>query len=53
MLSKLKSIPGWLKQNPLGVVVIAVVSVVFLGGTILRFYNQLRAKVPQLPAAKV
>jgi len=51
-MSYIKSFFSWLKANPGKVAVVAVVSVVFLGGIILKGYNALRAKVPQLPAPK-
>ncbi|MBK9497106.1 MAG: hypothetical protein IPO08_21845 [Xanthomonadales bacterium] len=52
-MSYLKSFWSFLKSNPGKVAAVAVISVVFLGGTILKFYNMARAKVPQLPAPKV
>lgn len=35
------------------IVLVVVVAVVFFGGTIVAFYNRVRATVPQLPAPKV
>jgi hypothetical protein len=51
-MGKVKEFVNFLKNNPGKVAVVAVVSVVFLGGIILKGYNALRAKVPQLPAPK-
>ncbi|MBK9519386.1 MAG: hypothetical protein IPO09_19010 [Anaeromyxobacter sp.] len=52
-MSHVKQLWSFIKSNPGKLAVVAVVSVVFLGGTILKFYNMARAKVPQLPAPKV
>ena len=52
-MEKVKSFFNFIKNNPVKVAIVALVSVVFLGGIILRFYNGIRAKVPQLPAPKV
>lgn len=51
-MGQLKSFVSWLKNSPGKVAIVAVVSAVFLGGTIVGVYNKLRAKVPQLPAPK-
>jgi hypothetical protein len=48
----MKGFVSFLKNNPGRIAIVAVVAVVFLGGTILGFYNSVRAKVPQLPAPK-
>lgn len=52
-MSWFKKLADLVKNNPGHVAFIAVVSVVFLGGIIVKGWNMLRAKVPQLPAAKV
>ena len=50
---QVKGFVSFVKNNPGKVAVVAVVAVVFLGGIILKGYNAVRAKVPQLPAPKV
>jgi hypothetical protein len=51
-MSQLKQFFSWAKASPVKVAVVAVLATVFLGGFILKGYNALRAKVPQLPAPK-
>lgn len=47
-----KKFGSMVKEYPTQAVALAVVAVVFLGGTILGLYNRARAAVPQLPAPK-
>jgi hypothetical protein len=51
-MSFFKRIVTMAKEYPGQLALVVVVSVVFLGGTIVGLYNKVRAKVPQLPAAK-
>lgn len=44
-----KGLFSLVKNNPVKVLVIVIVAVVFLGSTITGFYNSIRAKVPQVP----
>jgi len=43
---------GAIKQYPVPFAIIVLGVVVFAGSAIVGAYNKLRAKVPQLPAAK-
>lgn len=51
-MSFLRKFVSMAKQYPAQLAIVAVVSAVFLGGAIVGVYNRLRARVPQLPAAR-